>query len=418
MVLAPTPSGESNWSGNHAYAAARILRPRTLDEVRDMVTAAPRIKALGTRHCFNDIADFEGGVQIDISDVESPIDIDPTAATVTVSGAARYGELASVLHTNGFALPNLASLPHCTVAGSVATGTHGSGRRNQGLGAAVSALDLVTADGELLSFARGERDFDGVVVNVGALGVVTRMVLDLVPTFEVRQNVFDGLPWSALFEHFDEIQDAAYSVSVFTNWANDSVDQVWLKSIGGSRAELFGARPADGPRHPAHAAGIGADNCTEQLGLPGPWHERLPHFRLGFTPSAGDELQSEYFVPYRHATAAFEALRGLGDRIAPLLLCSEIRTVAGDDLWLSPSQGGDRVALHFTWHPRQPEVEALLPVIEDRLAPLDVRAHWGKLFHRSPSDETCPRLRDFRELRTRLDPDGVFRNPFVARNLG
>ena len=409
---------ESNWSGNHTYAAARILRPRTLDEVREMVAAAPSIKALGTRHCFNDIADFDGGVQIDIADVASPIEIDPAAATVTVSGATRYGELASFLHARGFGLPNLASLPHCTVAGSVATGTHGSGRRNQGLAAAVSALEIVTADGELRSFGRGDKDFAGTVVNVGALGVVTRMTLDLVPTFDVRQNVFDGLPWAELLAHFDEIQDSAYSVSAFTNWANDSVDQVWLKSVGEPRTELFGARPADGPRHPVHAAGVSAENCTEQLGVPGPWHERLPHFRLGFTPSAGDELQSEYFVPYRHAIAAFEALRGIGHRIAPLALCSEIRTIAGDDLWLSPAQGGDRVALHFTWQPRQDEVEALLPVIEERLAPFEVRAHWGKLFQRNPSDEAWPMLPEFRELRARLDPNGAFRSPYVVRNIG
>jgi xylitol oxidase len=409
---------EANWAGNLAYAAKQILRPRTLDEVREMVAAAPRIKALGTRHCFNDIADFDGGVQIDIGGVESPIEIDTASATVTVSGATRYGELAPLLHARGFALPNLASLPHCTIAGSVATGTHGSGRRNQGLASAVSALDLVTADGELRRFAKGDKDFAGVVVNVGALGVVTRVTLDLVPAFEVRQNVFDALPWEALFDHFDEIEDAAYSVSMFTNWANDSVDLAWLKSVGEARTELFDARPADGPRHPAHAIGLPADNCTEQMGVLGPWHERLPHFKLGFTPSAGNELQSEYFVPYHHAAAAFETLRGLGDRIAPLVICAEIRSIAADDQWLSPAQGGARVALHFTWYQRQTEVEALLAVIEERLAPFGVRAHWGKLFHNRPSDESWPMLPAFRDLRERLDPNGVFRNAYVARNLG
>ncbi|MFC0437637.1 FAD-binding protein [Kutzneria buriramensis] len=409
---------ERNWAGNRVYAAERILRPRTPDEVCEMVAATARIKPLGTRHCFNDIADFEGGAQIDISGLATSMEIDSAASTVTVGGATRYGELAPVLHAEGFALANLASLPHCTIAGSVATGTHGSGRRNQGLASAVSRIELVTADGQLRAYTRGDRDFAGVVVNVGALGVVTRLDLDLVPAFEVRQNVFDGLPWDALLTRFDDIQDAAYSVSAFTNWANDTVDQVWLKSVGEPRTDLFGARPAHGPRHPAHAAGVPADNCTEQLGVPGPWHERLPHFRLGFTPSTGDELQSEYFVPYRHAAEAFEALRELGPRIAPLVLCSEIRTIAGDDLWLSPAHGGDRVALHFTWHPRQDEVEALLPAIEERLAPFGVRAHWGKLFHHSPTDEAWPALGRFRELRNRLDPNGAFRSPYVTRNIG
>jgi alditol oxidase len=408
---------ESNWAGNVAYAATRILRPRTVDEVRAMVAAAPRLKALGTRHCFNDIADFDGGVQIDLTSVDVPVEIDATAVTVTVGAATRYGELAPVLHEHGFALANLASLPHCAIAGSVATGTHGSGRRNQGLAAAVSALDLVTSDGELITYTRADPDFAGTVVSIGALGVVTRMTLDLVPAFDVRQDVFDDLPWDAAFEHFDEIQDSAYSVSMFTNWANDFVDQVWLKSVGDARTDLFGARPADGPRHPAHAAGVPADNCTEQFGRIGPWHERIPHFRLGFTPSTGDELQSEYFVPYRHAAAAFEALRGIGHRLAPLVLVSEIRGIAGDDLWLSPCQGGDRVALHFTWRKRPDEVAALLPVLEERLAPLEARPHWGKLFHHSPSAALYPQWTEFQRLMTDLDQDGVFRGPYVRRHF-
>ena len=266
--------------------------------------------------------------------------------------------------------------------------------------------------------------FPGLVVNVGALGVVTRVTLDLVPSYDVRQDVFDGLPWAALFEHFDEIQDAAYSVSVFTNWANDTVDQVLLKSRiepgrpFNERTEFHGALPADGPRHPAHAAGVSAENCTQQRGVPGPWYQRIPHFRLDFVPSMGDELQSEFFVPRRDAVAAFEVLRELGELLAPLILVSEIRTIAGDDLWLSPCHGGDRVALHFTWQPRQPEVEAVLPVIEERLAPFDVRPHWGKLFHGGPwLASRYPKLADFRALATRLDPKGTFRSPYVSRHI-
>lgn len=396
---------ERNWAGNRAYAAERILRPRTVDEVREMVAASPRIKALGTRHCFNDIADFEGGAQIDIGGVAAPIEIDEAAATVTVSGATRYGELAPLLHDKGFALANLASLPHCTVAGSVATGTHGSGRRNQGLASAVAALDLVTADGELRGFARGDEDFDGVVVNVGALGVVTRMTLDLVPTFEVRQTVFDALPWEALFEHFDAIEDAAYSVSVFTNWANDTLDQVWLKSRDGSRVDLFGARPADGPRHPV---GGPAENCTEQFGVPGPWHERLPHFRPEFTPSSGDELQSEYLLPREHGVAALQALRAVAPQFRAVLKIAEIRTVAADDLWLSPAYGRPTVGIHFTWAADAP-AEAI-QAVEQVLAVFDPRPHWGKVFSQAAQYERMP---DFVRLVEKYDPDGKFGNEFL-----
>jgi xylitol oxidase len=414
---------ESNWAGNHRYAAEAVVTPRTVDEVRAAVDAATSVKALGSRHCFNDIADAPGGVLLDLRALESPVEIDVEAATVTVGGAARYGDFAGQLHAAGFALANLASLPHITVAGSVATGTHGSGRRQPGLAAAVSALELVTAGGELRTFSRdGDPDvFPGLVVGLGALGVVTRLTLDLVPAFDVRQHVFDTLPWAAAHRHFDEIQDAGYSVSLFTNWTGDVVDQVWVKSRVAAgftaRTGLHGAVPAEEPRHPARAAGVPAGNVTPQLGVPGPWHERIPHFALAFTPSVGDELQTEYFVPYEAAEAAIEAVRGIGDRLAPVLLVSEIRTVAGDDLWLSPAHGGDRVALHFTWQPRQPEVEALLPLIEERLAPFGARPHWGKLFRGGALDTVYPRLADFRSLAGSLDPGGTFRTPFVRRHV-
>ena len=410
--------GESNWAGNHTYGADAVLTPRTADEVREAVANATHVKALGSRHCFNDIADAPGGTLLDLSALDIPVEIHD--GTATVGGSARYGDFATRLHAAGFALPNLASLPHITVAGSVATGTHGSGRRQPGLASAVSAVELVTADGELRTFTRDDDSFPGLVVGLGAAGVVTRLTLDLVPAFDVRQDVFDGLPWEAAYRHFDEIEDAGYSVSMFTNWANDVIDQVWVKSRVDAfteRSGLFGAVPADGPRHPAHAAGIPADNCTPQLGVPGPWHERLPHFALAFTPSVGDELQSEYFVPYQDAVAAIRAVRELGDLLAPVLLVSEIRAVAGDDQWLSPCHGGDRVALHFTWQPRQADVEALLPVLEERLAPFGARPHWGKLFHGGGLDARYPRMADFRSLVDSLDPGGKFRNPFLRRHV-
>ncbi|WP_370962998.1 FAD-binding protein [Amycolatopsis sp. cg9] len=407
---------ESNWAGNHAYAADAVLAPRTVDEVREAVAGASRVKALGSRHCFNAIADAPGGTLLDLRALDVPVAIGD--GTVTVGGSARYGDFAEQLHAAGFALPNLASLPHITVVGSVATGTHGSGRRQPGLASVVSAVELVTADGGLRTFTRADPEFPGLAVGLGALGVVTRLTLDVVPAFDVRQDVFDGLPWEAAYRHFDEIEDAGYSVSLFTNWVNDAIDQVWVKSRTDAfteRRELFGAVPADGPRHPAHAAGVAAGNCTPQQGVPGPWHERLPHFALAFTPSVGDELQSEYFVPYEHATAAIAAVRELAGLVAPVLLVSEIRAIAGDELWLSPSHGGDRVGLHFTWQPRQPEVEAVLPVLEERLAPFGARPHWGKLFHDVRGE--YPRLPDFRELAASLDPGGKFRNPFLDRHV-
>ncbi|MBB4684199.1 FAD-binding protein [Amycolatopsis jiangsuensis] len=409
----------TNWAGNLVYQAREIRAPRTVEEAQELVAHAPRVKALGSRHSFNKVADSPDGLQLELSGLDVPTTIDPAAATVTLGGGVRYSDVVEQIHQAGFALANLASLPHITVAGSVVTGTHGSGQHQPGLASAVSAVELLTADGELHTFTRaGDPDvFPGVVVNAGALGVLTRLTLDLEPAFDVRQDAFDTLHWTTAVERFDEIQAAGYSVSMFTDWARDAVDQVLLKNrvpadVPGT---LFGAVPADGPRHPAHAAGVSSENTTVQGGVPGPWYDRLPHFRVGFAPSVGAELQSEYFVPRAHAAAAFDALRGIGDRIAELVLVSEIRTLAADDLWLSPGYGGDRVALHFTWQHRQPEVEALLPLLEERLRPFGVRAHWGKLLHGSPLEEGHSGLPKFRALAQRLDPDGKFRNPFLDR---
>lgn len=415
----------TTWAGNRTYAAARVHEPRTVEEVQEVVAGARRVRALGTRHCFNDLADTEHDlVRLDALDPD--VRVDAAARTVTVAAGTRYGTLARALHAQGWALHNLASLPHISVAGAVATATHGSGDRSRNLAAAVAGLDLVTADGSLRRLTRADPDLAGAVVGLGALGVVVRVTLDVEPTYDVAQEVHTDLPWEAVAEHLDEITGSADSVSLFTDWTGPAVNQVWRKTrlapgaTHEPRADLFGARPATGPLHPL--PGIDPVNCTQQLGVPGPWHERLPHFRLEFTPSNGDELQSEYLVPRERAVEAIAVLRALGPVVAPLLQVAEIRTVAADDLWLSSAYGGDRVGLHFTWLPRQPEVEAVLPRIEAALAPLGARPHWGKLFASvgvpgSDPRDLYPRLDDFRALAARLDPEGTFRNAFVDRHV-
>ena len=414
----------TNWAQNLTYRSARVHRPSSVAELRTLVSASTRLKALGTRHCFNDIADSEDGGQVSVEGLPAVVDIDTAAATARVSAASRYGDIAARLDAAGFALANLASLPHISVAGSVATATHGSGESHGCLATAVSGLELVTADGELRRYTREDDPdvFPGLVVGLGALGVVTALTLDLVPRFDVRQDLYERLDWEAAVEHFDDIQRAGYSVSLFTNWADPHVGQVWLKNVAGpgfrAPADLFGAPAATEPLSPAAWIGGTAENCNDQLGQPGAWFDRLPHFRLDFTPSVGRELQTEYFVPRAQVAEAIDALRGLAPRIAPLLIVSEIRTVAADDLWLSPFHGADSVALHFTWQPRQPEVEAVLPAIEAALAPYDAKPHWGKLFGRPAPESLYARLDDFHALVTDLDPHGTFHNAWLDRVLG
>jgi xylitol oxidase len=411
---------ERNWAGNYAYRAQRLHRPALVEQVQELVAGAPRVRVLGSRHSFNSIPDSAELIMLD--GLPPDVTIDRAAGTVSCGANIRYGELAEVLAGEDLALHNLASLPHISVAGAVATGTHGSGDANGNLATAVAGLELVTSDGELLTYERGDPDFDGVVVGLGALGAVTRITLDVEPAYEIRQRVFEGLEWEALFTHFDAITTSGYSVSVFTRWG-ESADQVWLKSRVSSDepeavlAELFGARAATVERHPI--LGIDPVNCTRQLGVPGPWSDRLPHFRKGFTPSNGDELQSEFLLAREHAAAAVEAVRDLGELVRPLLQVCEIRTIAADSLWMSAQYERASVGIHFTWAPDQAAVERVLVELEAALAPLAARPHWGKVFLADASAiaPLYPRHGDFVRLAERLDPRGAFRNDWLERHL-
>jgi xylitol oxidase len=323
----------------------------------------------------------------------------------------------------GLALHNLASLPHISVGGAVATATHGSGNASGNLATAVAGLEIVTSGGEIVTASRGDADFDGLVVGLGALGAVTRLTLDVEPAYDVRQRVFEGLTWDALYGHFDEITASGDSVSVFTGW-RQIVDQVWVKSRVTDapeqvRGDLFGARAAPVDRHPI--LGLDPVNCTPQLGRPGPWSDRMSHFRLGFTPSSGEELQSEFLVPREHAVAAIQAMQALEDRIRPVLQVCEIRTVAADRLWMSPQYARDTIGIHFTWMPKPDEVACVLADVEAALAAFQARPHWGKVFLADAVTlaRLYERLPDFIGLIERLDPRGAFCNPWLqARVLG
>ena len=412
----------TNWAGSHTFAGGPVVRPTSVEEVADVVAGARHVRALGSRHSFHDLADSPGTL-VALDRLEVPTVVDPEARTVTVGAGVRYGELAADLHAAGWALHTMASLPHIAVAGTIATATHGSGDRTQNLSAAVRGLELVGAGGEVRTLGPDDPELAGSVVALGGLGIVTRVTLAVEPTYDVAQEVWADLPWTTALDRFDALMSSAASVSLFTDWRGGTVGQVWRKHRVDGDAwrlpepgdELTGARPA-GPAHPIPGADPAAS--TTQGGVPGPWHERLPHFRLDFTPSAGEELQSEWLVPREHAVAAIEALRGVADVTAPLLQVSEIRSIAGDDLWLSTAYGGDRVGLHFTWLRRQAEVERAAAVVEDALAPFEARPHWGKVFvdrdHRLPS--LYPRWDDTVDLLVRRDPEGVFANDFLVRH--
>jgi alditol oxidase len=394
-----------NWAGNYEYRAETVHRPGSVEELQEIVSRASRIRALGSRHSFTDIGDADELVALD----HLPGDVEIGDGTVTVPAHLRYGDVAERLKPEGLALHNLGSLPHISVAGAIATATHGSGTGN--LATAVAALELVNSSGELVTARRGDPDFDGMVVSLGALGVVTRVTLDAEPAYEIRQRVFEGLPW----EDVPDVYGAGYSVSVFTRWG-ETADQVWVKSRGEPPAELAGARPAEEDVHPL---GLDPVQATRQLGVPGAWSDRLPHFRMDFTPSAGEEIQSEYHVPRTHAAAAIEAVRSLGEALRPALQVAEIRTVDADTLWLSPQYEQDTIGFHFTWK-REPElVVRLAGALEVALGPFAPRPHWGKVFLAGSATiaDRYARLPDFRQLAERLDPRGAFRNDWLERHV-
>jgi xylitol oxidase len=413
-----------NWAGNLEYSTDRLYAATSIEQVRDYVKRESKLKVLGTRHCFNNIADSTDSF-LSVKLMDKLIVVDAAKRTVTVGAGITYGQLCPYLDGKGFALHNLASLPHISVAGACSTATHGSGEKNGNLATAASGLEMVTASGDVVNLSR-ERDgdkFPGAVVGLGGLGVITKVTLDIQPTFLMRQYVYENLPLSQLKDHFDAIESSAYSVSLFTDWQKQRINEVWIKSrveegqAFQATAEFFGAKLATRNLHPI--AELSAENCTEQMGVPGPWYERLPHFRMGFTPSAGKELQSEYFVPRQHAVEALLAVERLRGQVSPHLLISEIRAIAPDDLWLSPCYEQPCVTIHFTWKQDWPGVRKLLPVIEKELGPFHARPHWGKLFTTSPAElkGIYKKMPEFIELSRKYDPQGKFRNEFLNKNI-
>jgi len=418
--MTETHAPERNWAGTYTYRAQKLHRPATMEQVQEIVANAASVHVLGSRHSFNDIADSEE--LISLENLPADVVVDHATHTVSLGGGVTYGHLVKTLNDEGVALHTLASLPHISVAGAVATATHGSGVTCGNLATAVAGLEIVRSSGAILKASRGDPDFDGLVVGLGALGAVTRITLDVQPAYEVQQRVFEGLSWQALSDHFDEITSCGYSVSIFTRWG-ETHEQVWVKirmdepeRLAG---DLFGAVAATVDRHPI--VELDPTPCTPQLGRPGLWSDRLPHFRMGSTPSSGTEIQTEYLLPRRHAIGAIEAVRALADGIRPILQVSEIRRVAADRLWMSMNYEQDSVGIHFTWK-REPEaVQEMITQIEDALSPFEARPHWGKVFQaEAPTIAALyPRHADFVRLLQRLDPRGAFRNAWLkARVLG
>ena len=402
-----------NWAGNVTFTSDRVHRPRSVEELQETVARSEHLRPLGTAHSFNRIADTTGDL-VSVGGLPGGLAVDDATSTVSVPAGARYGEVAPALQERGLALHNLGSLPHISIAGACATGTHGSGNRNRCLSAAAVGVEFVNASGELVRLNQGDADFGGAVLSLGALGVVTRLTLAVEPSYEIRQQVWLDAPLDTVLEHYDEITAAGYSVSLFSGPDSPGrIDQIWIKTRDGQPADgtRWGARPADADVHPL--AGQDARAATEQRGVPGAWFERLPHFRLSFTPSAGDEQQTEYLVPREHAPAAIAAVHELD--LGAALQVAEFRTIAADDMWLSPFHQRATAGIHFTWHNDDEAVAPAVAAVEKALAAFDPRPHWGKRFGVGADVVRAqyPRLAEFRALAARHDPERKFGNAFL-----
>ncbi|MBK1793514.1 FAD-binding protein [Devosia sp. WQ 349] len=408
-----------NWAGNITFNAAKIGRPTRVEEIQDIVRRADKLRVVGSGHSFNTIADTDGTL-ITLADMPRAIRVDPTTKTITTSGGTTYAQILPALAESGLGLATGASLPHITIAGAAATSTHGSGDANQNLSAAVSALTFVRADGEIVKLQRGDADFDGAVVNLGALGVVVDITLDTVPAYDIAQTVFTGLPVSTALAEFDAITSSAYSVSMFTRWNSTNVDQLWQKALSATYTpaqRAFGASLASQALHPI--AEFDGTTCTQQGGIAGSWGERIFHFPASATPSAGNELQSEFYVDRKNAVAAFAALYAIQEQFNHTLYVSEIRTMAADTLWMSGAYGRDTVGFHFTWKPDAAAVSTAVDIIEATLAPFEPRPHWAKVFNMAPTvvQSRYPKLAEFKQLANRFDPNGKFRNSYLTKLL-
>ncbi len=416
----PAPH-QTNWSGNLRYHADHLYAPHSVEEVQKVVKECKSLRALGSRHSFNTIADSMAN-QISLVHLDS-MEVDAAAKTLTVGAGVRYGTVAPWLDAKGFALHNLASLPHITIAGAIATATHGSGVKNGNLSTAVRGLEIVTADGNVVHLGLDDEHLKAAVVGLGMMGIVTKVTLAVQPRFDMAQVVYRNLSMDQLEHHLEAVFSAGYSVSMFTDWQNNRIAQVWVKSRvkDGEKAailpDFYGAKPADRNMHPIEANS--AENCTEQMGVPGPWYERMPHFKMNFTPSNGAELQTEYFVPRARGYEAIRAVESLKNEITPHLFITELRAIAADDLWMSMAYERKSMAIHFTWKMQTPEVMGLLPKIEAKLAPFGARPHWAKLFTVPHAELAAryPKMAAFRELAEKHDPQGKFRNEFVNRNV-
>lgn len=399
-----------NWGGNFNYSTQNIQYPRSVAEVQQIVKNAGKLRVVGSRHSFSKIADSECTMLSTIG-LNKIIGINGSIPSVTVQGGLTYTDLLTSLNTAGFALPNLASLAEISVGGAASTNAHGTGVANQALANHIRSMEIVLANGSLLTIGPNDPRLKGMAAGLGAFGVVTQLELKLVPAFNITTYTYVNMPVQNSYENFAALQNMGFGVllvNMFTAPDAWNIAIVYARSDANNTAmltsNLFGGTLVSQTTQPSYLALL----SIAQIGLSG---------------VDGNEIQTEYFVPISKAVEAIKAVTAVANstNIFPSLATAfVIRTIASDDLWMSEYYGNDTmVAIHFSWQNNVTAVEAVLPQLERAMIPYGARPHWGKMFTMEPEDflPHYPKVNEFKKLAEQLDPKGKFRNEFLEENV-
>ncbi|KAI1701064.1 FAD binding domain-containing protein [Ditylenchus destructor] len=420
---AASPIFLHNWGDNFLFSTQNIQYPTTVEEVQEIVQNADKVRVVGTRHSFSTCADSPDTILSTLA-LKNIIGFDDSVPSITVQAGIAYTDLNPYLQYLGFALPNLATLAEISVGGASQTGAHGSGLSNQCLASHIRSLKIVLANGTLATYGPNDPELKAIALGVGAFGVITQVELKVEPTFNITNYFFLNMTAQNLYDHFDEIENTGYTAQLFTDFSTPGVwGQIMIMDRSGSNANigslqnLYGATRATTKVSPILA--LPPTYLVDQ-GVEQPWYFGLVDYHLGLSGFDGGEIQSEYFLPYENAVAAIKAVTTLSDLIAPRVHTMLIRTIKGDDLWLSEMYSQSSVvAIHFTWKLNMTAVMEVLPQIEQLLIPYCAKPHWGKVFAQGPETflHCYPKLADFKQLAEQLDPTHKFRNQFLEDNV-
>ena len=428
-------TGWTNWAGDQSCHPIAIERPRTLDELRRLVAdagdAGRTIRAAATGHSFTDIA-LTDGVMVRLDHLTRTLDFDGETGLFRVEGGVVLAELNRAMHQSGVAFENLGDIDRQTVAGSVSTGTHGTGERFQNVSAQIAALELVTAGGELVTIDESEPDLlRAARVGLGALGIIYSVTVRTVPSYTLDRvdspkplgdtlNRLDAL--NAGTDHFEFYAFPGTDIALCREsrrtdeppaprhpalvYAQEVMLENWVGQAFALTARRF---PSQAPRLARIASrGVGRSRKVDS------WHRVFAsERRIKFT-------EMEYGLPREHGRAAIERVLEVAAKPKHAVAFPiEVRFVAGDDSMLSPSHQRDTCYIavhqdhHTAWEPYFREIEAIAREYGGR-------PHWGKRHFQTAATlaPLYPRWADFAAVRSRLDPGGLFRNDYTERVLG